>query len=169
MKVEATVAEGAGPAAEPVTREAEYPQAPERVWEALTEAGALSDWMLPTRDFAPEPGRRFTFEDPAGEPAVQGEVREAEPARRLVYTWRAAPHLPEGRVTWTLEPTERGGTRLRIVHEPIVREVGGTTFCAAAAHASFRRRPARPTHVVTFRRSGAVRIHGCGSPSLRSF
>jgi len=165
---DAATVEPAAPAA-PVTCEAEYPQAPERVWEALTGAGALSDWMLPTRDFAPEPGRRFTFDaSEEGSPAVEGEVREAEPARRLVYTWRAAPHLPEGRVTWTLEPTERGGTRLRIVHEPVAQGAGEVTFLSVAARASFRRRPARPTNIVTFRRPGAVRLEGCGALALRS-
>lgn len=150
MGTESATVEESAPA-EPVTREAEYPHPPERVWEALTDPDALSDWMLPTRDFAPEPGRRFRF-DGGG---VEGEVREAEPARRLVYTWRPAPHLPEGRVTWTLTPTERGGTRLRIVHEPVAGE-GGVTLLSSAARASFRRRPIR---AVTIPRRRAVPIH----------
>ena len=50
----------AGTPPPPVTREAEYPQSPERVWKALTDPDALEKWLLPTTDFAPEPGRRFT-------------------------------------------------------------------------------------------------------------
>jgi uncharacterized protein YndB with AHSA1/START domain len=125
---------------EPVTQEAEYPQPPERVWEALTDPDALSKWLLPAADFAPEPGHRFRLDAPDGG-TVEGEVREAEPARRLVYTWKASPDAPTGRVTWVLIPTERGGTRLRVVHEPVA--TGGVTLLRAAARLSFRRRPAR--------------------------
>jgi len=127
----------AGTPPPPVTREAEYPQSPERVWKALTDPDALEKWLLPTTDFAPEPGRRFRLDAPEGT-TVEGEVREAEPGRRLVYTWKTGADTPAGRVTWTLTPTERGGTRLRIVHEP---GVAGLTMLRSRSHASFARRP----------------------------
>jgi len=138
---------GGADAPRPVVREAEYPQPPERVWEALTEPSALSDWLLPAPDFAPQVGRRFRFHTApdagsAGDDPVECEVTEAEPPRRLAYTWRTSPDQPAGRVSWTLTPTERGGTRLRVVHEPTLPAViparSGPATCSFAVAANPR-------------------------------
>jgi uncharacterized protein YndB with AHSA1/START domain len=97
--------------------EAFYPHPVELVWRALTEPAALATWLM-TNDFQAKVGHRFTFRtDPA--PGFDGIVRcrvlDCEPPRRLAYTWRGMPELPETMVSWSLEPVP-GGTRLRLVH-----------------------------------------------------
>ncbi|WP_301002269.1 SRPBCC family protein [Capsulimonas corticalis] len=96
--------------------DAEYPQSPDRVWKALTDPKALARWFLPG-DFEPRMGFRFQFE--MGRRRVRGEVIDAERERRLSYKWRAEDE-PESVVTWTLEPTEVGGTRVHLEHTEAV-------------------------------------------------
>lgn len=92
--------------------DAVYPQSPERVWKALTDAKALARWFLPG-DFEPRMGFRFQFE--MGRRSVRGEVIAAERERRLSYKWRAEDE-PESVVTWTLERTDTGGTHVHLEH-----------------------------------------------------
>ena len=105
--------------------DAEYPQPPERVWKALTDAKALARWFLPG-DFEPRMGFRFQFE--MGRRRVRGEVIAADRERRLAYTWRAGDE-PETVVTWTMEPTDAGGTRVHLEHT----EAAGMTMSAGGA------------------------------------
>ncbi len=95
------------------------PHAPEQVWRALTEAGALAEWLMPN-DFKPRLGHQFRFRPRRGrDRGLRGEVRcevvELEAPRRLAYTWREQPEQTPDLVTWTLEPVE-AGTRLRLEH-----------------------------------------------------
>jgi uncharacterized protein YndB with AHSA1/START domain len=58
----------------------------------------------------------------APEVAVDGEVIEADPPRKLVQTWRMAmdPALAaEGftRLTYEIEPTDGGPTKLTVTHD----------------------------------------------------
>jgi uncharacterized protein YndB with AHSA1/START domain len=104
---------------EPLAFEAIYPHSPERVWQALTDPAALGRWLLPT-NFRPRIGFRFRFQGGRTD-AVKGEVLEADPPKRLRYTWldvgddgtAGSPSV----VTWTLEPTP-GGTRVKLEHQP---------------------------------------------------
>ncbi len=94
-----------------------YPQPPEAVWTALTDARAIRHWWVDT-NFAPEPGRRFFFQDaPQGswDGRVEGEVLEVEAPRFVRFSWRGGGH--ETVVTYRLELAEDGGTRLTLVHE----------------------------------------------------
>lgn len=92
---------------------------PEKVWRALTEPALLAAWLLPN-DIAAEEGRRFTLRGaPGTDQPVDCEVLAADPPRLLRYSWRSRD--PEAQpldtvVTFTLDNTEAGGTRLRIVH-----------------------------------------------------
>ena len=103
------------------------PQPPEKVWKALTSAGLISQWLMPT-DFEPAVGKRFTFKTkPIGDwdGVVHCEVLEIVPHRRLVYSWKGGSDSNnsdsnygsklDSVVTWTLQPEGRG-TRLRLVH-----------------------------------------------------
>jgi uncharacterized protein YndB with AHSA1/START domain len=99
-----------------------YPHPPERVWRALTDPAALSEWLLPT-DFRPQPGHRFRFRnrvgrngrpDPGSE-TICGEVIAVDGPHRLAYTWQGERDAEPTLVTWTLEPVE-GGTRLLLTH-----------------------------------------------------
>ena len=99
-----------------------YPQAPDRVWRALTDRERLSRWLMET-DFEPALGHKFTFRaKPRGgwDGLTYCEVTELEPPRRLAYTWRGGPG--DGKpltldtlVRFTLEP-EGSGTRLVLEH-----------------------------------------------------
>lgn len=80
---------------------------------------------MPT-DIRPKVGRRFTFQAapaPGGDGVVQCEVRAAEPAALLCYTWRGGSDTATGygyrldtTVTWTLTRTPDGGRALRLAH-----------------------------------------------------
>jgi uncharacterized protein YndB with AHSA1/START domain len=108
-----------------VVEEREFSQPPERVWDALTDPEKMSRWLLPAPDFAPEPGRRFHLHGPGGE-RIGGEVREADAPHRLVYTWDGGnTDATPTHVTWTLTPTERGGTHVRIEHTARLRASAG--------------------------------------------
>ena len=99
-----------------------YPQAPDRVWRALTDRERLSRWLMET-DFEPRLGHKFTFRSkPRGgwDGLTYCEVTELEPPRRLAYTWRGGPG--DGKpltldtvVRFTLEPAG-SGTRLVLEH-----------------------------------------------------
>ncbi len=85
-----------------VITECDLPEAPEKVWKALTEPGLLAAWL-------PE--------------AVDCEVLTAEPDRLLRYRWRAGDddkdavgHPVDSVVTFELTGTETGGTHLRVDH-----------------------------------------------------
>jgi uncharacterized protein YndB with AHSA1/START domain len=99
-----------------------YPQPPERVWRALTDRRALSQWLMET-DFEPTLGHRFTFRSrpqPGWDGITYCEVIELDPPRRLAYTWRGGagkdrPLTLDTVVRFTLTP-EGGGTRLTLEH-----------------------------------------------------
>jgi uncharacterized protein YndB with AHSA1/START domain len=99
-----------------------YPQSPERVWRALTDRRALSQWLMET-DFEPTVGHRFTFRakpQPGWDGVTYCEVIEIDPPRRLAYTWRGGsgkdkPLTLDTVVRFTLAP-EGTGTRLILEH-----------------------------------------------------
>lgn len=105
--------------------ECELPDPPEKVWRALTEPKLLAAWLMPN-DIEPEIGSRFAFAGP--DARIDCEVLEAEPGRRLRYSWRERPKTQDASrpepldspmdsiVTFTLDRTISGGTHLRIVH-----------------------------------------------------
>jgi uncharacterized protein YndB with AHSA1/START domain len=113
--------------------EATYPHPPERVWAALTDPAALTEWLMPN-DFQPRLGHAFQFriENPKGwSGVVDCTVTELAPLRRLAYTWSSAPtprptaktKRVETTVTWTLEPFD-AGTRL-VLEQSGFKGVGG--------------------------------------------
>lgn len=93
--------------------EAFYPHSPERVWRALTESKALSEWLMPA-NFEPKLGFRFRFEE--GALQVTGEVLAVEEGKTLTYSWEDGESGQPSIVQWSLEPTV-GGTKLRLDHE----------------------------------------------------
>lgn len=133
----------------PLSFECDLPDAPEKVWRALTEPELLAAWMMPN-DMKAEAGSRFAFAGP--DAPIECEVIEAEPCRLLRYSWRERPgaddadRLPafDSVVTFTLARTASGGTHLGIVHdgfvpvaEPVVAVAGAG--CGLSLHA--RRNP----------------------------
>jgi uncharacterized protein YndB with AHSA1/START domain len=78
-----------------VTTECDLPDAPEKVWRALTEPELLARWL-------PD--------------ALSSEVLAAEPPKLLQYRWRAPQDDRDSYVTFELTGTEDGGTHLRVDH-----------------------------------------------------
>lgn len=99
---------------------------PEKVWAALQDAEMtklywgvhknVSDW---------QPGSEWKHVDyDTGEPAVVGEVLEAEPPHKLVLSWRsrrAAEGQPPSKVTFLVEAF-MGDVRLTVTHEDLSPE-----------------------------------------------
>jgi uncharacterized protein YndB with AHSA1/START domain len=102
---------------EHIVVEADLEEAPDKVWRALSEPELLGAWLYPN-DIRPEPGERFGLDD-AGR-RIDCEVLEAEPGRRLRYSWREADGGVDSEVSFVLTPTPAGGTHLRVVHGPVV-------------------------------------------------
>ena len=94
-----------------------YPHPPERVWYALTDPGALREWLMETT-FEARVGHRFQFRTeprPGFDGIVNCQVTRVEPPRALAYTWHGGWMGAPTVVTYTLEPVS-GGTRLRLDH-----------------------------------------------------
>src|SRR4051794_26642219 len=106
-----------------IQRELILPAAPERVWDALTRADALSAWFGSHASIDLRPGGQisFTWDDAAtGARFTNGGVMEVVDApRRFAFRWRpyVAPEEAERvaglttLVEFTLEP-HTDGTRL---------------------------------------------------------
>lgn len=105
----------------------------ERVWQALTDPATLSKWMMfETKDFRPVVGHKFQFRmepDPSWSIVVDCEVLVVDEPRRLSYTWVVEAQAHNTTVTWTLEESESGGTRLHMeqsgFRSEAKQEIGG--------------------------------------------
>ena len=100
---------------------------PEQVWQAITDPAFTERFFFQTRVAAEwQPGAPIKYWMRDGALAVEGEVLEAEPPRRLVTTWafRGNPETevdPPSRVTWEIEPMA-GMCRLTLVHDDFPSE-----------------------------------------------
>ncbi len=101
-----------------------YPNSPEEVWECLTDADLMGQWLM-KNDFKPVLGHKFQFRakpKPAfkWDGIVYCEVTELAPLKRLSFTWRGGPDNTattlDTVVTWTLQPKENG-TELTLEHK----------------------------------------------------
>jgi uncharacterized protein YndB with AHSA1/START domain len=103
---------------------------PEAIWDAITRPEWSERYGYGGRvEYDLRPGgayRAFTSAEMrthgAPDVAVDGEVIEVDPPRRLVQTWRMvmdADMAAEGytRLTHEIEPVREGVTRLTVVHE----------------------------------------------------
>jgi uncharacterized protein YndB with AHSA1/START domain len=95
-----------------VVHDVRFPQTIERVWDAISDRGALAQWLM-DNDFEPVVGHRFHFD--AGPPRglIDAEVLAVEPPTRLQMRW-----MLDGRTTTvTIRLHADGdGTRLRLEH-----------------------------------------------------
>ncbi|HEV2377295.1 MAG TPA: SRPBCC domain-containing protein [Streptosporangiaceae bacterium] len=102
-----------------LTVEAVLPYPVEVVWEALTDAEALADWVMPVEGFAPVVGQRFRFRAkpmPGWDGVINCEVLAVDPPQRLVVSWQGSRMRTPTTLTWTLTPSG-AGARLRIDHQ----------------------------------------------------
>lgn len=95
---------------------------PDAIWRALTESefttrywyGSTirSDWAV---------GSGYELRTANDQPAIAGEVLEADPPRRLVLTykspWDGAPYEPPSRVSFEIDESGPGVARLTVIHE----------------------------------------------------
>jgi uncharacterized protein YndB with AHSA1/START domain len=96
--------------------------APEKVWEALFDGEMSRLYWGQHRNVAAEwkVGARWAHEDcESGAVAVEGEVLEYDPPKRLVLGWRSkqAPGAPT-RVSFTIEPF-LGAVKLTVIHDDL--------------------------------------------------
>ncbi len=100
---------------------------PEQLWQAITDPSFTERFFHQTRfetELKPGAPLRYLYTD--GRLAVEGQVLEAEPPRRLVTTW-AFRHRPEylndppSRVTWEIEPLD-SVCRLTLIHDDFPSE-----------------------------------------------
>ncbi len=121
---------------------------PQTIWDAITSP----EWTVKYGYAAPvaydlRPGGAFRALANAGmrsaglpEVVIDGEVVESEPPRRLVQTYRflfTEGMKAEGftRITWEIEQTTKGFTRLTVTHE-----LTGAPTMAAAVSGKFSER-----------------------------
>ena len=108
-----------------LTLERRYKVAPQRVWEAWTQAATLSRWFglegcaVVNAELDVQVGGRYqieirTIEGPVA--IVSGVYREVRPYEKLVFTWAwsSTPEL-ESLVSVTLRPSDTG-TQLTLTH-----------------------------------------------------
>jgi uncharacterized protein YndB with AHSA1/START domain len=92
---------------------------PTRVYELLTRADLLVQWMAPIASVNPEPGGMITWTHESGDTVV-GEFVVLVPARRIVFTFgwsREEVGIPAGDTTVEIELRPSGtGTDLHLVH-----------------------------------------------------
>ena len=101
------------------------PHPVEVVWRALTDAVAISEWLMVTPDFRPQVGARFRLKTRHLSPTgwIDAEVVELDPRQRMVWAWCSNDGNPPSSVVFELEG-DVGGTRLRLTHtgevEPVI-------------------------------------------------
>ncbi len=98
-----------------------YPHRVEDVWECLTNAGLIAQWLM-ANDFQPVVGHRFRFTAkpmPGWCGVVDCEVLELVENKKLSYSWVSGPKVGSTDistvVTWHLE-AQGGSTRLVLEH-----------------------------------------------------
>ena len=108
---------------------------PDAIWRALTESefttrywygsSIRSDWAV---------GSGYELRTANDQPAIAGEVLEADPPRRLVLTykspWDGAPDEPPSRVSFEIDESGPGVAKLTVVHEAVP---GSSTHIAEVA------------------------------------
>ena len=93
--------------------------APARVYELLTDAELLTQWMAPSATVDPRPGGAITWTHLNGD-SVVGAYIELIPNRRIVFTYgwdREDVDIPPGSTTVEIDLRPSGeGTDLHLVH-----------------------------------------------------
>lgn len=91
---------------------------PDDVFDFLVTDDGMTAWMGQYAELDPTVGGGFAV-DIAGY-AVRGRYLEVDRPHRLVFSWGMVgnPFLPPGtsKVSFTLTPTARGGTRVDLLH-----------------------------------------------------
>ncbi|MBS1861609.1 MAG: SRPBCC domain-containing protein [Actinobacteria bacterium] len=123
-----------GPAeAEQVTRSVDLDAAPAVVWDALTEAALLGEWLADEVEIEAAPGGKIVCRYADGEER-RGEVELVEEAERLAWSWwREDGHGPS-RVELVLDAVAEG-TRLTVIETAPPRTAGPLLLAGSLAAA----------------------------------
>jgi len=108
-----------------------YSHAPEIVWEYLTKAELIEQWLMKS-DFLPVVGHEFKFHtrqlpqfDFDGN--VYCKVLEVVPQKKLIYSWKGGPRPGDinmdSIVKWILIPKDNG-TELQLEHSGLIEHAG---------------------------------------------
>jgi uncharacterized protein YndB with AHSA1/START domain len=116
-----------------VVVETDIEASPETVWRALSDPDLSAVW-LGRGEISTEPGDRFSLADDGR--AIDCEVLEADPGRKLRLGWRERGGGVASQVTFIITPRPEGGAHLRVVHGPVV-----VSLAAAKLRAASRRPP----------------------------
>jgi len=103
-----------------------YPHPPQRVWRALTDRAAVSEWLMQTDDFEARVGAKFVLRakpQPGWRGFVECEVIECVPERRIAYTWQGDDKGPPMKVVYEIA-ADGDGTKLSFEHSGF-RGIGG--------------------------------------------
>jgi uncharacterized protein YndB with AHSA1/START domain len=99
---------------------------PEKIWAALTDSRAERVWWWDTRhdsDFRPGSSIRYMRN---GNVDVEGEILEADPPNKLVYTFRSGSPGPQHDEGYTLVEhrieVEGAWTKLTLIHSNFKRD-----------------------------------------------
>jgi uncharacterized protein YndB with AHSA1/START domain len=106
--------------------ERRYPHPQKRVWRALTDRAAVSEWLMKTDDFEAKVGTKFVLRakpQPGWRGFVECEVTECVEGRVLAYTWQGDEKGPPMNVRWELS-ADGDGTRVAFEHSGF-RGIGG--------------------------------------------
>src|SRR6185369_7039463 len=106
--------------------ERRYPHPQKRVWRALTDRAAVSEWLMKTDDFEAKVGAKFVLRakpQPGWRGFVECEVVECIPDRVLAYTWQGDEKGPPMRVRYELS-ADGDATKLSFEHSGF-RGIGG--------------------------------------------
>lgn len=123
---------------------------PARVYELLTDAALLVEWMAPVANLDAHPGGSVSWTHLNGDSVVD-EFVELVPARRIVFTdgWvREDVGIPPGSTTVEIDLLpQHGGTELRLVHRGLAgpmaeaHDGGWTNYVARLAAVAEGRDP----------------------------
>lgn len=109
----------AGPEqAEGVTRSVDLDAAPAEVWDALTEAALLGEWLADEVELEAAPGGEIVCRYADGEER-RGEVELVEEAERLAWSWWREDSDGPSRVELVLDAVA-AGTRLTVIETPVL-------------------------------------------------
>lgn len=122
-----------------------YPHSPERVWKAITEGQALSQWLMPT-NFEAQKGSEFRFDSTSH--SVSGVVLEVIPEKLVAFTWDDGEAGSPSVVTLRLGPSD-GGTHLTLEHQAVV-DVSPITMLEAAPNWSYALHFGLPMHLAGY-------------------
>lgn len=94
-----------------------YPHSITKVWAALTDPKAISQWLMET-DFEPKVGHKFICwsKNESGEIGrIECQLLLMEPPRRMVWSWKGNGMEAPTQLLFELEPGD-GGTYLTLTH-----------------------------------------------------